>query len=64
MDGHVSCLAIAHPSDYPETFGTVKREGQRSWYVRDHTATTGADTEVYYRFVGHGAELPAQEDPR
>ena len=60
MDGHVDCLVYAHPSDYPETFGTIKRDGQRSWYVRDLSATKIPDTEAFYRFVGHGDHPPEE----
>jgi len=58
MDGHVACLVYAQPSDYPSSFGTAKRDGQRSWYVRDLSVTGGSDTEAHYRFVGHGDRAP------
>jgi hypothetical protein len=57
MDGQVSHLIYADPSDYPQTLGTLKREGVRSWYEIDYEASEG--TEVVYRFVGIGAEFPA-----
>lgn len=56
MDGQVSHLVYAHPSDYPQTFGTLLREGRRSWYEIDYEASEG--TEVVYRFVGLGREFP------
>lgn len=39
MDGYVACLTAAHPSDYPERFATMKRHGQRSWYICATTLT-------------------------
>lgn len=63
MDGYVACLTAAHPSDYPERFATMKRHGQRSWYVRDHAYPHTTGTEVYYRFVGHFDEWPADNSP-
>jgi hypothetical protein len=60
MDGLVHHLTIAHPSDFPKSFGTLKRQGQRSWYVRDEAASSG--TEVVYRCIGVGAECPAQQE--
>lgn len=63
-DGHVDCLKSAHPSDFPETFGTMLRHGQRSWYVRDHTAQGATDTEAHYRVTGVGACPPAGEANR
>lgn len=56
MDGHVAHLVHADPSDYPQTVGTLLRDGQRSWYELDYDASAGA--EVVYRFVGLGAEFP------
>lgn len=55
MDGKVSHLVYAGPSDYPQTFGTLKRDGVRSWYEIDYEASEG--TEVVYRFLGVAAEL-------
>jgi hypothetical protein len=58
MDGHVRHLVYATPSDYPQTFGTVLRDGMRSWYEIDYDASAG--TEVVYRFIGHGAQFPVR----
>jgi hypothetical protein len=58
MDGQVAHLVYAHPTDYPQTMGTVLRHGQRSWYEIDYEASEG--TEVVYRFVGHGREFPVR----
>lgn len=52
LDGDVDHLVYADPSDYPQTFGTYLRDGQRSWYELDYEASVG--TEAVYRFVGHG----------
>jgi hypothetical protein len=56
MDGEVAHLLYADPSDYPQTFGTLLRQGQRSWYEIDYEASEG--TEVVYRFIGNGREFP------
>lgn len=56
MDGDVYHLVCAHPSDYPQTFGTVLRDGVRSWYEIDYDASHG--TEVVYRFIGMGRDFP------
>lgn len=56
MDGHTQHLVNATPSDFPRTFGTVLRDGQRSWYEIDDEASEG--TEVVYRFIGHGKDFP------
>ena len=56
MDGHVDHLIYAHPSDYPQTFGTLLRNGTRSWYEIDYEASEG--TEVVYRFIGMGRDFP------
>jgi hypothetical protein len=56
MDGHVAHLICADSSDYPQTLGTLLRDGQRSWYEIDYEASAG--TEVTYRFVGIGPEFP------
>lgn len=56
MDGTVQHLVYAAPSDYPQTFGTVLRDGQRSWYEIDYEASEG--TEAVYRFIGAGREFP------
>lgn len=56
MDGTVTHQIYADPSDYPQTFGTVKRGGTRSWYEIDYEASSG--TEVVYRFIGDGPEFP------
>ncbi len=58
MDGQIDHLVHAHPSDYPQTFGTLLRDGQRSWYEIDYEASRGA--EIVYRFIGHGKEFPRQ----
>lgn len=50
MDGEVSHLVYATPSDYPEYFGTLLRNGVRSWYEIDPEASQG--TEVVYRCIG------------
>jgi hypothetical protein len=55
MDGHVAHLVYARPSDYPQTFGTSLRAGQRSWYEIDYEASQG--TEVVYRFIGLGRTI-------
>lgn len=52
MDGHVAHLVYTTPSDYPQTVGTLLRDGQRSWYELDYDASDG--TEAVYRFVGLG----------
>lgn len=57
MDGVVHHLTIAHPSDFPKSIGTLKRQGQRSWYQRDDDASEG--TEVIYRLVAVSADRPA-----
>lgn len=59
MDGQVAHLICAHPTDYPQTLGTVLRHGTRSWYEIDYEASDG--TEAVYRFIGHGREFPQQE---
>jgi len=59
MDGEVHHLVYAHPSDYPQSFGTVLRDGQRSWYEIDYDASQG--TEAVYRFIGTGREFPKHE---
>ncbi|MEV5819376.1 hypothetical protein AB0L22_09385 [Micromonospora haikouensis] len=56
MDGQIAHLVNAFPSDYPQTFGTVLRHGQRSWYELDYDASDG--TEAVYRFIGHGKTFP------
>ncbi|MEE4598260.1 hypothetical protein V2J94_41565 [Streptomyces sp. DSM 41524] len=56
MDGHVSHMITRHPSYYPRTFGTLLRDGQRSWYEIDDEASEGS--EVVYRFIGHGKTFP------
>ena len=58
MDGDVSHLFYADPSDYPQAFGTVLTAGQRSWYEIDYDASEGA--EAVYRFIGLGREFPQQ----
>lgn len=52
LDGEVAHLVHADPSDYPQTFGTLLRYGQRSWYELDYDASEG--TEAVYRMVGIG----------
>lgn len=59
MDGNISHLVHAHPSDYPQTIGTILRDGQRSWYEIDYDASKG--TEVVYRFIGISKEFPTKE---
>jgi hypothetical protein len=58
LDGQVTHLVHAHPTDYPRTMGTYLRDGQRSWYEIDDEVSAG--TEVVYRFIGHGAAFPAR----
>jgi hypothetical protein len=58
MDGQVAHLIGTHPSDYPQFFGTMLRNGQRSWYEIDYEASEG--TDVVYRCIGHGREFPAR----
>lgn len=60
MDGQVTHLIDAFPGDYPQTFGTVLRQGQRSWYEIDYEASEGA--EVVYRFIGLGREFPQRPE--
>lgn len=52
MDGQVTHLVDAYSGDYPQTFGTILRHGQRSWYEIDYDASEG--NEVVYRCVGVG----------
>ncbi|WP_420123189.1 hypothetical protein [Nakamurella sp.] len=59
MDGQIAHLVDAFPSDYPQTFGTVLRGGQRSWYELDYEASDG--TEAVYRCIGIGREFPQRE---
>jgi hypothetical protein len=61
MDGQVSHLVYATPSDYPQTIGTLLHDGQRSWYELDYERSE--QTEVRYRFVGLGREFPTREVP-
>jgi hypothetical protein len=60
MDGQVQHLIYAHPSDYPRTFGTVLRDGQRSWYEIDQDASYSA-TEVVYRCIGVSKDFPRRQ---
>ncbi|HEY1157588.1 MAG TPA: hypothetical protein VGE95_15020 [Arthrobacter sp.] len=55
-DGHIDHLIHAVPSDFPKSYGTMLRNGTRSWYEIDHAASEG--TEVVYRFVGLGRNAP------
>lgn len=50
--GHLNACGEA---DYPQTLGTVLRDGQRSWYEIDYDASQG--TEAVYRFLGNAREL-------
>lgn len=59
MDGQVAHLTHVHPTDYPQTIGTLLRHGTRSWYEIDYEASEG--TEVVYRFIGVGKEFPQTE---
>lgn len=43
MDGEISHLLYADPSDYPQTIGTLLRDGQRSWYEIDYEASEGTE---------------------
>lgn len=61
MDGQVAHLIYADPSDYPQTFGTVLVNGQRSWYEIDYDASEG--TDAVYRLIGIGREFPRTELP-
>jgi hypothetical protein len=56
MDGTVAHLTGAHPSDFPRSIGTMKQQGQRSWYQRDDDASEG--TEVVYQLVAVSADPP------
>jgi predicted butyrate kinase (DUF1464 family) len=61
MDGQVTHLVHASPSDYPQTIGTqtlgaALGTGSRSWYELDYEASEG--TEAVYRFVGIGKNFP------
>ena len=58
--GQVAHLVYADPSDYPQTLGTLLRDGQRSWYELDYEASDG--TEAVYRFIGHGEAFPRTAD--
>ena len=57
MAGTTQHLTHANPSDYPQTQGTLLRDGQRSWYELDYDASQG--TEAIYRFIGIGPDFPA-----
>jgi hypothetical protein len=59
MDGQIAHLTKAHPSDYPQTLGTLLRDGTRSWYELDYERSDG--TEAVYRFIGMGREFPRSE---
>lgn len=59
MDGQVTATIFAHPSDFPQTFGTVLRAGTRSWYEIDYEASEG--TDVTYGFIGTGRDFPQRE---
>ena len=54
-DGHIDHLVHAASSDFPEPYGTMLRNGTRSWYEIDQEASQG--TEVVYRFVGLGRDF-------
>jgi hypothetical protein len=56
LNGQVDHLVFACPSDYPQTFGTLLRNGTRSWYELDYDASEGS--EAVYRFIGYGKEFP------
>jgi hypothetical protein len=56
LDGVVTHLVHAHPSDYPLTIGTLLRAGTRSWYELDYEASQ--ETQAVYRFVGTGRHFP------
>lgn len=58
MDGEVAHLTMADPSDYPQTFGTLLRNGVRSWYEIDYEASEG--TEVVYRCIGIRKDFPGR----
>jgi hypothetical protein len=59
MDGNVAHLIYADPSDYPQTIGTLLRNGQRSWYEINYEASEG--TEAIYRFIGLGKTFPIRK---
>lgn len=59
MDGEVAHLTGAHPTDYPQTFGTLLRGGVRSWYEIDYEQSEG--TEVVYRCIGISRDFPTRE---
>lgn len=59
MDGVVSHMTVSperSPSHYPSNFGTMKRDGQRSWYVL--TEING--TTAIYRCAGVGYDAPPE----
>lgn len=62
MDGQVSHLVHADPSDYPQTFGTMLRNGTRSWYEIDYETSEG--TEAVYRFIGLGRTFPGPTEEK
>lgn len=49
-DGEIDHLVYAHEQDFPESMGTLLRQGQRSYYVIDRDRTVG--TEAVYQFSG------------
>lgn len=59
MDGQIAHMTGTHPTNYPQTFGTLLRNGTRSWYEIDYERSEG--TEVVYRFIGMGKEFPRLE---
>ena len=54
-DGTVDHLLAVASGDYPQTWGTMLRGGQRSWYEIDYEASEG--TEVVYRYLGSAREI-------
>lgn len=64
MDGQTSHLIHAHPTDYPQTIGTVLRAGTRSWYEIDYDASDGTEAMAALLRIHHDdivRALPAAE---
>ena len=57
MDGQINHLLYAYTdiSEYPQSIGTMLRQGQRSWYTLDLTSTP---TDIVYRYVGQAEHQP------
>lgn len=61
LDGEVAHMTGASPSNFPQTFGTLLRDGVRSWYEIDYDASVG--TEVVYRCIGVSKDFPVAGRP-